>query len=746
MISYRDVGSLDGATQAEVEALLERSRAITRTPEDRAQVAAWERLAADCERIGFPHLTTTARLSQYHLLSNGGETSEAIAAFVRLMQVVHRHRDLIDPRKTEIVLGEISTAVITAVEDPTVPVERIEKMIDLVDQEVRLQGTDRAGVHIARAALSCSRGDARGTREWLERYRAEGSEGWRADEPSVLQIDVPLLARFDPAGADEVLVRGARANGLALDRAGEAPIGDDSIALWVLHAFLLRRQGRTAEADRIADVLLAARPAAGLAREAPPEQLVPVLENHPEAALVVVDHTLRNVLFDGTTWEVIAALARDRVRADPDGLEGGLLRRLADESAAAQDARGATRVHASELADFWWAGLPDAGPGTDPRPIDPHRWGNPDARAELILAAGWLDRAGWLSFHDAPRALSPRYRQLLEDSMELISAGDDAEADALAERLRAEGERLHCAATRVNVPLFRGARDADHGDIEGLVTGCLQAQAEFLAVHESLPDFVPQSLDGLMRATAQLAVSEPGIGWQRIEELISAQQRIVAETGRTPATSLQLAHLEIAAHLGQGDKVREQAEVVLATLAEESRQVDAVNVLLTVVRLTAEQAPDIAEAVARNAAAAGDEVQSRAGTAWLCWFAHRRGAPGAAEELRRVVDSVGGDVEALGPVPGWVVLDVVAPTGGDLPGLVEALLTDAEPLSGESLGLLVSAGAVLRDQAPADPRSREFQDRAVAITRGLDERNGDTRWSTWLEQRQVRVGSVEARR
>lgn|GEM_PF-3103185 len=154
MIGYRDVGELDEATWAEVDALLERSRAISETPEDRAQVAAWDRLAADCDRIGFPHLTVTARLSQYHLLTGGGETSEAINAFVRLMQVIHRHRDLIDPRKTEIVLGEISTAAITGLEDPAVPLERLEKMVDLVDQEVRLQGTDRAGAMSSRHTSS----------------------------------------------------------------------------------------------------------------------------------------------------------------------------------------------------------------------------------------------------------------------------------------------------------------------------------------------------------------------------------------------------------------------------------------------------------------------------------------------------------------------------------------------------------------------------------------------------------------
>lgn len=737
MISYRDVPDLDEATRSEVDDLLERSRVIAQMPPDRAQIAAWEQLAADCDRIGFPHLTTTARLSQYHLLSRGGETAEAIAAFVRLMQLVRRHSDLIDPRKTEIVLGEISMAVLDALDDPAVPLERVEKMIDLVDQEVRQQGVDRAGVHIARAALNCSRGDAGATRQWLERYRAEGSEGWRPDDPSVLQIDVPLLARFDPAAADELLMRGAYANGLDPEQPG-ADATDRLIPLCVLHAFLQRRQQRHGDADRIADLLLASRPVTELMRQAPPEQLVPVLENHPGAALVVVDHALENLTFDGTKWELLAALARERMLADPDGAEGRLIRMLAEEAAAAHDARGSTDVHSRELSDFWWAGMPDAQSTAAPASIGAEQWNDPDSRADLVLAAGWLERAGWVSAFDAPYALRARYQRLLESSMELASAADAAEAAALAARLSAEGDRLHCAATHVNVPLFLAANAAERGDIEGLVTGLRRAQSRVMEVHESLPGFVSQGLEAIFMVAVQIAVAEPGISWRQIEELIDAEHRILSQTGLTSRTSLQIAGLEIAAHRGNEDEVRERAEAVLDAMRGESEQLDAVDILLTVVRLTAEAASDIAEYLASHAASAGDEIQARAAAAWLCWFAHGRGEDGAVAEMRRVIESVAGEVEALGPVPGWVVLDVLrSACGVDLVPLVDALLSEAEPLSADSLGLLESVGEVLREHSPGDRRGVEFRERVDAIVRGLDGRNGDTRWNAWLAERRA---------
>jgi len=737
VISYLDVVHLDEETRAEVDALLERSTAISQMPEDRDQIAAWEQLAIDCDRVGFPHLTTTARLSQYHLLSGGGDTDEAIAAFVRLMQVIRQHSDLIDPRKTEIVLGEIAMAAMTAVDDPSVPLERVEKMIELVDQEVRLQGTDRAGLHFARAVVACARGDAGETIEQLERYRAEGSEGWDPNSPGILQMDVPLVARFDPAAADEVLVRAARTVGIAVDGSGGED-GEDRATLSVLHAFLLRRQGRHDEAFRIADALLDSRSIDLLRQEAPPEQLIPVLENRPDAALAIVDHTLANVTFDGRDWEVIAALARDRVRADPGGVEGRLLRRLADEAAQRQDLRGATDVHSAELAGFWWEGL---APGQPPReePAVDEAWADEESRAEEIIAAGWLKRAGWISFYDAPIALSERYVGLIHRSMELVSAADAAAADALAAEVRADAERLHCAATRVNAALFRSMFAAEHDDLDGMIDGFATAQREFAAVHDRVPDFVPPALEGMFGPAMQLMVGDPAASWQRIGEIFEAQERLVRDTGLLSAVSTNVARLEIIASLGRTDEVRELAVGIVEALGAEPGRVDDVKVLLSVVRLTAELAPDIAESMAEAAASAGDAEQRRSAEVWLRWFAVRGGdaaaAGAAAEDMLRTIEELGGDVSELGIVPERVVVDLIALAAGDPLPVLEALLAEAAPLTDDDFELFVSAAALLRDRAPADPRAAQFSERASRIARDRDGRDGGDRWARRLALR-----------
>ena len=71
MISYADLSSMQGEDRARIQGLFDWSRAIADLPADRAQIRAWDQLVTDCDRIGFPDLTVTARLSQYHLLSQG---------------------------------------------------------------------------------------------------------------------------------------------------------------------------------------------------------------------------------------------------------------------------------------------------------------------------------------------------------------------------------------------------------------------------------------------------------------------------------------------------------------------------------------------------------------------------------------------------------------------------------------------------------------------------------------------------
>lgn len=737
MISYADLSSMQGEDRARIQGLFDRSRAIADLPADRAQIRAWDQLVTDCDRIGFPDLTVTARLSQYHLLSQGGEVAEAVGAFARLMQVIRRHRDLIRPRKREIVLGEISTLAMTAVDDPTVPLERVEKMIDLVDQEVRLQGVERAGVHLARAVLSGARGDGRAVVDALERYRAEDSQGWPPDDPAGLMMEIPLLAQFDADAARQRLARGARVNGLDLENPQSSSLDAKTTAqLLVLHAVGLRRQQRHADADRVADELLGAHSVERLRGWTPPEHLTPVLENHPDSALVVVDHTLANLLYDGSDWQVLAAVARSRRLADPDAREGRLLQVLADEAAATLDARGATDIHTRELGEFWWRGLP----AHDSPEVDPDQWADPDARAALILTSGWLPRAGQVSAVEAPRALAQRYRRLLDASVELVDAVSDTDADTLAESLLTEARLLRCAATQVNVPLFRAVRAADRGDLVSFVTGYRTAQQELLRLGWAVPAFVPEGVQRAFGPAVRLALAEPAISWSVIEDLVTAQESVVSELGG-PRSSLALARLEIAAHLGDASAVRDLVPMVLAAIDSEADQIDQVEAVLTAVRLTAEHAPDVASSLAGRAVASGDERQRWAASVWLSWLADGSSAPtDATAPARGLVEQSPGDDEALEAVPGWVLIDLSAPDDHELLALVERLIAASEPLGPGDLELMAAAARVLRRQVPEDARSSQWEGRVNEIVRRLDERNASTRWTTWLAARHGRIG------
>lgn len=735
MISYADLSSMQGAERAEIQGLFDRSRAIADMPADRAQLSAWDLLAADCDRLGFPDLTVTARLSQYHLLSQGGEVAEAVRAFARLMQVVRRHRDLIRPRKREIVLGEISTLAMTAVDDPTMPLDRVETMIDLVDQEVRLQGVERAGVHLARAVLSGARGDGAAVVDALERYRAEDSEGWPPDDPAGLMMEIPLLAQFDADAAQHKLQRAARVNGLDLEHPQSPSLDARTKAqLLVLHAVGLRRRHQHVEADHLAGELLRAHPVEQLRGWVPPEHLTPVLEHHPEAALVVVDHTLANLLYDGSDWQVLAAVARSRRLADPDGREGRLLQLLADEAAATLDTRGGTDVHSRELGEFWWRDLP----AHVPPEVDPHEWDDPEARAALILTSGWLPRAGQVSALEPPRALAERYRRLLDASVELVDASSEADADALAERLLAEARVLRCAATQVDVPLFRAANAADRGDLVGFVTHYLVAQQELLRLGWAVPDFVPEGVQRAFGPAVRLALAEPAISRQAIDDLVAAQERIVSELGG-PRSSLALARLEIVAHLGEVAAVRDLVPTVLSAIDAEADQIDQGEALLSTVRLTAELAPDVAASLAERVLAAGDEVQRRAASVWRSWLAGGSADPAGIAQARTLIERAEADPESLEALPGEVLIDVLAPVTGDLLALVEPLIAAAEPLGPDDLGLMVTVAEVLRTRAPDDPRWPRFQAQAREITGRLDARNGSTRWTAWLADRHDRV-------
>ncbi|NYF13249.1 hypothetical protein HDC34_001543 [Pseudoclavibacter sp. JAI123] len=732
MIAYSELGTLEDEQQERVQSLFERSSTIWDLPEDEGKLEVWDEFIEDCERAEFPHLIASARFGQYTTLVKAGLGVRALDAYVRLMQVIHRHGDLIAPENVNRMLNSIATASMTLVDDPVVPLEQITRAIDLVEQQIRQRGADIVGVYVARATVSAARGEAEATLDWIQRWRSENSIEWRPDDSGVIQMELPLVARFDLPRATVTLeqrLRMLEIDPRAFDEARSEAV--NALPLLVMLAFFYVRAGRRADANLIADQLLEGVGSARLARDGVAEFLIPVLEERPDAALASVDHTLRNLHLDGSDWEATAAVARSRILADPTGEEGKLLRALAGQSAAALDRRGGTDVHSRELETFWWAGLP-----THPRPTlvdDPEVWGDVEERAEAILAAGWLPRTASVSSEDPPISIKHRYVAHLGDTMELLSAETPEDADALAASLTARSEQLKCASTRYCVPLLHGLRAGQQGRIATLVRDFRSSQTELLRAHDAIEDAFQAIGERFFAVTVEQAVASPDVAWSEIEELIQTETRLREVTGG-PLAHLSLARAEIAAHRDDGSALRAAVEQVQHELAAEEKLLDRVSVDLEVVRLTALVEPAFAAATAKRVLAIGDAEQIRAATAWLCWLDARSGDRAASAELVRLLESVDGDVTEFGPLPGWVLLEGIAAPGADFGRIIDALLDEVDESPSE-LMVLAACGSALLATSPDDPRGPRLRSRVADLTRGLDARNGDDGWSTWVRDR-----------
>ncbi|WP_146081007.1 hypothetical protein [Pseudoclavibacter sp. AY1H1] len=497
-------------------------------------------------------------------------------------------------------------------------------------------------------------------------------------------------------------------------------------------AFFHLRSGKVAEARAIADQLLDGVGIEVLVREAVACQLIPILEHRPDAALFVVDDVLRNLSLDESDAETLAAVARNRLLADPDGDEGGLIRVLAQQAAAALDRRGATDVHVRELADFWWAGL-ESRPA--PSAVDDgETWGDPSERALLILSAGWLTRAGSVREDRIPVSLWERYTALFDRFRELMATASMEETNALAAELEAEGERLRCATTRFCVPLFHSLQSSMLG-ANGQVVDLYQRAQRSLAkdptaVNATYRGFAPSAfllalLDG---------VSTPSVPCAQVDAVIDVEDQLRTWTGGSEAR-VHFARAEIAAHNGDLAELRERTDRMFASLSAGEEPFDRNILDLVAVRQTALTLPDIARKAAIRVAEAGNELQRRGAAGWLCWMRVRDGDPSGATELAALLESVGGATEEIEQLPGWAMLEALTDADVDLVSVVDALLTEAVAGDCTEIELFAAASRVLQDRAPNDPRGVELRNEVERTARLLDERNGHNGWSTHLHDR-----------
>lgn len=731
MIGYADLQDLQGEQRERIQALYDRSHRLWALPDDMAKVDAIEEFIGDCERAQLPPLIASALFNLHMTYGDGGLTREALTAFARLMRHLDRFGDLVHPSNVTRMLNAVATSTLTMLNDPTVPLEQLTRVIDLVEAQVRTRGTDPVGVMVARAAVASARGDGRETADWIERWRSEASEEWRADDLGVIQIELPLIASFDMQRATETLEQRLRMVGI--DRARiDLQQRIEAIPVLAMLAFFHLRFGNVDEARAIADQMLDGVGVEVLVREAVANYLIPILEHRPDAALFVVDDVLRNLSLDGSDAETLAAVARNRLLANPDAHEGGLLRVLAQQAAAALDRRGATDIHVRELEDFWWAGVESR-----PTPSvveDDRTWGNRSERALLILSAGWLAREGSVREDRIPTSLWERYTTLFDRFRELMATETLSETDALAAELQAEGELLHCATTRFCVPLFHSMQSSMLG-ANGQVVDLYQRAQRSLATD---PTAVNATYRGFAPSAFLLAlldgVATPSVPWAQIEEVIAAEDHLRPWTGGSDAR-IHFAQAEIAAHHGDLVELRGRTDRMFASLSADEEPFDRNILDLVAVRQTALTLPDIAEKAAIRVLEAGNELQRRGAAGWLCWMRVRDGDRSGATELAALLESVGGATDEIEQLPGWALLEALTDADVDLVSVVDALLKETVEGDCTEIELFAAASRVLQDRAPNDPRGAKLRGDVERIARGLDERNGNHEWSTRLRDR-----------
>ena len=732
MIGYADVQNLEGERRELVQSLYERRDMLWSMPSDFGKIEAMEQFIADCERVGLAPLIASGLFELHMTLSSGALEREALTAFVRLMRHIDRYGDFVNPRNVVTMLNAVATSTLSILEDPTISLAQLERVIDLVEKQVRTRGTDPVGVMVARAAVAAARGDTRQTAQWVERWRAEPSEEWRADDLSVIPIEMPLIASFDLRRAIETTEQRLRMVGIDRDRLSADQL-NDAVPLLAMLAFFRLRAGDIDEARRIADQLLEGVGIDVLARSVSPDYLIPILEHRADAALVVVDDVLRNLALDLNNFEALAALARNRLLADPNEEEARLLRALAEAAAAAYDERGGTDVQRRELDSFWWAGV-EATP--DPV-IDQETWGDVQARALRILSAGWLRRNGPVREDRIPIALQDQYSDLFGRFRELLSTETMADTDELAAELEVEGEALRCLTTRFCVPLFHSLQSSQLG-ANGKVVDLYQRAQRAIADD---PTAVSASYRAYGPPTFLLAVLDgiatPSVPWSQIEELIDAEDRIREWMGGTNAR-IHFARAEIAAHVGDHEVLREELASMQKSLQAGQEPFDRTILDLVAIGQAAIPLPEIARETARRVAEEGTEAQQRGAIGWLCWMDVRDGVHSGAEKLADLLDSVDGDPDELEQLPGWALLEGLAETDRDLLPVVESLLAGATEGDCTEVELFAAASRVLQDRAPHDPRGPELRAMVERVGRDLDDRNGNAKWSSHLHNRWLR--------
>lgn len=737
MTRYDEVADLSGEQAQRVRALIDRSSEIWDMPDDLDTIHAWEEQIAACEAEGVPHLAASARFGQFAIFSTGGMPEAALEAYVRLMQIVGRYGDHINPENRRSFLGAVANLVVRVGEDPSVTRPQLERIVDLVEQQTVKHGDDLANVTLARASLAVEFGEQERALALLDQWQGIGSPDWPPFDAITVTREIMLLEHVEPALAAATLARRLTAMGVPpgpidMDR-------DDSIQLVLLRTdlgSLSARAGQKDVAARIGDELVDQLGIDRLIRSAEIQDLLLVLEHRPEEARIAADFGLENSRLDHVDWRLQAALARSRALEDPAGEEAQLLRALATEAAAAHDARGGTDVHTRELQDVWFAGLAPAAPVTSGADADP------EARAERILRAGWIPRrTSPVTNESVPFSLKDSYKTLHEQAMSVLEAGSAKQAEAIVTATITRSRELRMPTAEYAAHLMHAFHAYQADDHAALVLRYERAQSAQALAPDAIDPSLEKAAAGLFLPVILTALDLPSIPLDRIEEIIAAETAVRAVTGM-PTTPIAVAELARAAHLGQSAELGALFDEVRARLEAEAGDVDPFDVLLDLARILspgdAGAVPGLMVGVLRDS---NDPAQQRAALAWSVWAALQEGevADDAAAAVVAQLEEVDRDLDEFGDLPRSVVLQVAARLPEARERVLDAALADTTPGDPTHLDTFAGAARLLLEQAPADERGPRLRDQARAMAAALDRRNGSTVQSELLRTRFFRA-------
>ncbi|WP_193128632.1 hypothetical protein [Gulosibacter sediminis] len=729
MIRYDEVADLEGEQAIRVRALIDRSSAIWDMPLDRGTAEAWEQQVADCEAEGVPHLAASARYGQYSLFSQTGKAQEALEAYARLMQIIARYGDHLHPDNLATFLESISTVASTLVDDPSIPRAQLEQVVGLVEAQIRERGLDLGEAFLAKAELAADFGDRDATLQHLNEWLTADNDYWQPGSPYSSVYESSMLVRVDPQLALRTLEQ--RLAGLGL---GPGPLDPNHpelahlVSLRARQGVLYARAGQRAVAAQIGDELREQFELDWLIDEIEAQDLLVVLEHRRDEAEEFADHLLSQLYLDDTNWRTTAAVARVRVLADPANDEGWLLFKIAENAAKLHDERGgvATR-HQDELREFWLEGLPDA-PKLD-IVDDAEVWGDPQARAEHILRAGWLPRqTQGVSVDRAPVSMNKRYHETMLAVQELSEESTQPE---LVDKIIARAQELRLT-TVVFGTLFLGAmQHAVVGNNRAMLEGLTHTQRLRLDDNDAIEPGVRAAAEGGYVDVVHQALGDPDVSIDSVAEFITLEHEVRAKVGG-PTSQLALGQAQVAAQLGDVDALKELLTTFTRWLEHEREQVDEHKLMLQAAGLVAPFSPDYAAELASQVLAeTHDAEHRRAALAWVAWHELLDGRTDRVSEVVAGIEEVERDLSEFGSVPASVLVQLAETNPDELAWIVDAAL-DIVDYEGAPVDIDIYATAAhfLLTHRPDDPRGPKFRADAQRIADALDARNGN-RFQGW---------------